>query len=106
MPQADGEVAGFRDAKEWGDRLNEVLMEAARAVKGGGRAVLRLGQGRIGAKTVNYRNEANSVITSCLERYWRIEGEVAERHVSTRRDGVSGDASSALSAELLVLRRR
>jgi hypothetical protein len=54
---------------------------------------------------VNYRNEATSVIKSCLERYWRIEGEIAERYVSDRRD-LGGGGSSSLSAELLVLRRK
>lgn len=106
VPRGAGDAsASYSDSAEWGDRLNEVLLEAARVVKCGGRAVLRLGQGRIGAKAVSYRNEATSVIKSCLERYWRIEGEIAERYVSDRRNG-GGGGSSSLSAELLVLRRK
>jgi hypothetical protein len=101
LPKASN---GLEDVSQWSDSTNEVLLEMARVVKSGGRAVIRVGQGRIGSRTVNYKNEAVGLIDSCLQRFWRVEGSIAERYVS-KPNGRS-DSTAPLSAELLVLRRK
>jgi hypothetical protein len=98
------EKDGPKDISQWSDSTNAVLLEMARVVKSGGRAVVRVGQGRIGAKTVNYRAETEALVGDCLQKFWRIEGSIAERYVS-KANG-RADSSAPLSAELLVLRRK
>jgi len=101
LPQ---ENEGPKDISQWSDSTNAVLLEMARVVKSGGRAVVRVGQGRIGAKTVNYKSETEALVGDCLQKFWRIEGSIAERYVS-KANG-RADSSAPLSAELLVLRRK
>lgn len=93
-----------KDITQWSDNTNAVLLEMARVIKSGGRAVMRVGQGRIGAKTVNYKTEAEALVGDCLQKFWRVEGSIAERYVS-KANG-RADSSAPLSAELLVLRRK
>jgi hypothetical protein len=93
-----------KDITQWSDNTNAVLLEMARVIKSGGRAVMRVGQGRIGAKTFNYKTEAEALVGDCLQKFWRVEGSIAERYVS-KANG-RADSSAPLSAELLVLRRK
>jgi DNA modification methylase len=96
--------SGVRDASGWNDNANELLLEMARVVKPGGRAVVRVGQGRIGSKPVNYRAEIESLINVCLQRFWRVEGAISERYV--RAANARAGQTAPLAAELLVLRRK
>jgi DNA modification methylase len=95
---------GAQDASDWSDGANVVLLEMARVVKSGGRAVVRLGQGRIGSKSVNYRAEVEALVGDCLQRFWRVEGSISERYVKAS-SGRAGQ-TAPLAAELLVLRRK
>lgn len=94
----------MREVSQWSDTANEVLLEMARVVAPGGRAVVRVGQGRIGAKVVNYRTEVQTLVGDCLQRFWRVEGSISERHVKAAHSRAA--QSSPLAAELLVLRRK
>jgi hypothetical protein len=90
--------------EQWRDGANEVLLEMARTVRPGGRLVVRCGQGRLGAKTTNYKREIESVTTECLNGFWRVEGSISERYVDSAQRPRS--RSVAELGELLVLRRR
>lgn len=101
------EPTQIANIEEWQDYLNEVLMELARVVARGGRAVLRMGEGRIGGKRVNYAEALKTVVQSCLAPYWAVEGTIVERHINAA--GVLKGLSKVPSnggSELLVLRRR
>lgn len=93
-----------RDIAEWSDTTNEVLLEMARLVKPGGRAVIRVGQGRIGSRSANFRKELEALVTTCLQRFWRVEGAISERYVKPANS--QAGLTAPLCAELLVLRRR
>jgi hypothetical protein len=98
----------FSQIDQWHGYVNEVLIEMARVVGRGGRAVVRLGSGRIGSKPVNYSEELSIVLSTCLAQFWAVEGTIEERFVRT-----SGEAqkqtpqrSATGAGELVVLRRR
>ncbi len=93
-----------RDLSDWSDQTNELLVEMARVVQPGGRAIVRVGQGRIGSKTVQYRAAVESLLVECLHRFWRIEGSISERYVKSASQ--SAGQTAPLTAELLVLRRK
>jgi hypothetical protein len=94
----------LRDASQWSDGTNALLLEMARVVKPGGRAVVRVGQGRIGSRTVNYRAATEALISECLHRFWRVEGAISERYV--KASAAAPGRSTPLAADLLVLRRK
>lgn len=91
----------------WQDGMSEQLLEAARVVRRGGRAVVRAVTGRIGSKPVNYREQVSQVIQMCVPTYWQVEGTIVERFAKSG-DAVRGaaGASREAAAELVVLRRR
>lgn len=91
-------------ADQWRDMTNGVLLEMARVVKAGGRVVVRTGQGRINGRTINYTRELEQLITSCLQRFWRVEGAIAERYTESSK--VRSDRSGSASDELVILRRK
>lgn len=94
------------DGAAWQGYANEVLVELARVVKRGGRAVIRSGQGRIGSKPINYRAELEALVTGCLGKFWRIEGSISERYVDpTPGSRARAERSGAQAGEILVLRR-
>ncbi len=98
-----------RDLHDWSNQANEVLVEVARVVQSGGRAVVRLGQGRLGSKMVNYGAAVESLVNECLQRFWRVEGSISERHVKSAANAagsIPGSQGAPLTAELLVLRRK
>jgi hypothetical protein len=95
----------LRDLEQWSDSTNAILLEMARVVRSGGRAVVRLSQGRLGAKSVNYRAHAEKLISDCLGRYWRVEGAISERYVKSSAASSPG-RTAPLAADLLVLRRK
>jgi hypothetical protein len=101
LPQ---EISAPQTVEDWRNSANEVLLEMARVVRPGGRLVVRCGQGRIHTKTISYRREFETIVTDCLNRFWRVEGSISERYVGQPRQ--PGSRSSAQSGELLVLRRR
>jgi hypothetical protein len=103
MPKQNPE---WVDSVAWQGYANEVLVELARVVRSGGRAVIRSGQGRIGTKTVNYRTEIEDLVTRCFGKFWRIEGSISERYVDpTPGSRVRAERSGAQAGEILVLRR-
>jgi hypothetical protein len=96
----------FLDVSNWHGYANEILLEMARTVRSGGRVVIRTGQGRIGTKAVNYKTEIEHVISSCLSKFWRVEGSISERYVDPSQGGKArAERSGASAGELLVLRR-
>ncbi len=97
----------FSSVDEWQGYINEVLFEMARLVKRGGRAVVRVGNGRIGSKAVSYREQLATVLDSGFGDYWALEGTLVERHAKSSGliQGASSLAHEA-SAELVVLKRK
>jgi len=90
----------------WKGYLNESLLETARVVRRGGRAVVRVGRGRVGAKPTNYREELTPVLED-LKRYWSVEGTIVERYAKGAGLIKGGEKGSRdTSAELVVLRRK
>lgn len=91
----------------WNGYVNEVLLETARGVRRGGRAVVRVGKGRLGTKPTNYREELLGVVNKCLSQYWTVEGTVVERYAKNA-GLIKGGARVAgdVAAELVVLRRK
>ncbi len=84
----------------WQDGMSEQLLEAARVVRRGGRAVVRVAGGRLGTKPVNYREQVSAVLQSCMPTYWQLEGTIVERYAKSAGPGRD------TAAELLVLRRK
>jgi hypothetical protein len=89
---------------EWKDSANGSLLEMARVVKAGGRVVVRTGQGRINGKAVHYKRELETLIDSCLHRFWRVEGAIAERYTDSTKS--APERGPAPSGELVILRRK
>ncbi len=91
----------------WQDGMSEQLLEAARVVRRGGRAVVRAATGRLGTKPVNYREQVTQVLQSCVPAYWQVEGTIVERYAKSGSAvrGAAGAARDA-AAELVVLRRK
>jgi hypothetical protein len=102
VPDDASSVTG-RDA--WEIQTNQVLVEMARVVRPGGRAIIRAGQGRIAGKAVSFNREVESIVKDCLSRFWRLEGSISERYVGLPKQGTRAAASRS-SGELLVLRRK
>jgi hypothetical protein len=107
-------VAAHREItsiEQWHGYMNEVLLEMARVVARGGKAVVRVGSGRIGSKSVHYSDELSMMLSTCLAPFWHIEGTIEERFVKSRTVGrtasqPSSQRSAAGAGELLVLRRK
>jgi hypothetical protein len=97
----------FSTVEEWQGYINEVMFEMARLVKRGGRAVVRVGNGRIGSKMVSYREQLESVLRGGFGDYWALEGTLVERHAKSSGliKGASPMAAEA-AGELVVLRRK
>lgn len=97
----------FTEVSQWAEHINEVLLEMARVVNKGGRVVARLGQGRIGSKPTNYASELQNVVSSCLAKFWHVEGSISERHVENSPSSKArAKKPSGMQGELVVLRRR
>lgn len=91
---------------EWAGYINETLLETARTVRKGGRAVVRVGRGRLGTKPVNYRDELSSVLPE-LSQYWAVEGTIVERYAKSAGLMKGGSKLAGdVAAELVVLRRK
>ncbi len=93
--------------EEWSEGLSEQLLETARVVRRGGRAVVRVTQGRIGSKPVNYSEQVRQMLKSCLPNYWSLEGSILE-HYAKSSGVIRGGAerSRDVAADLVVLRRK
>jgi hypothetical protein len=91
---------------DWSGYLNETLLETARTVRKGGRAIVRVGRGRLGTKPVNYREELSSVLPE-LSQYWAVEGTIVERYAKSAGLMKGGSKLAGdVAAELVVLRRK
>jgi hypothetical protein len=92
--------------EEWNGYINETLLETARTVRKGGRAVVRVGRGRLGVKPVNYR-EALAAVLPDLSHYWAVEGTIVERYAKSAGLMKGGSKLAGdVAAELVVLRRK
>ena len=92
--------------EEWNGYINETLLETARTVRKGGRAVVRVGRGRLGVKPVNYREALASVLPE-LSQYWAVEGTIVERYAKSAGLMKGGSKLAGdVAAELVVLRRK
>lgn len=89
-----------KSVEAWQDGISEQLLEAARVVCPGGRAVVRTATGRLGSKPVNYREQVSQVLKSCMPAYWQVEGTIVERYAKSTGSGRD------TAAELIVLRRK
>ena len=90
----------------WGGYINETLLETARVVRKGGRAVVRVGRGRLGTKPVNFKDELSSVLPD-LSQYWGVEGTIVERYAKSSGLMKGGTKLAGdVAAELVVLRRK
>jgi hypothetical protein len=98
-------TSALTDLSTWSDTTNQVLLEMARVVGSGGRAVIRTGQGRLGSKPVSFTREIQRMVADCLQRFWRIEGSISERYVGLPKANARAGTGSS-SGELLVLRRK
>ena len=65
--------AVYRSVEEWRGFMNEVLLELARVVRGGGRAVLDLREVRIGSDSVCLDEDIVRLVNEDLARYWQPE---------------------------------
>lgn len=104
--EGENREAPWTSRSEWTGHMNESLLETARVVRRGGRAIVRVGRGRLGAKSTNYCEELSSVLDD-LKRYWSVEGTIVERH-ATGAGLIKGGAKASrdAAAELVVLRRK
>jgi hypothetical protein len=87
--------------------MSEQLLETARAVRRGGRAVVRVLSGRIGSRPVQFKDPLTRVLKECLPGYWQVEGTIIEHYAKASgllRGGA--DRSPGVAAELVVLRRK
>lgn len=92
--------------EEWSGYINETLLETARTVRKGGRAVVRVGRGRLGVKPVNYGETLASVLPD-LSQYWAVEGTIVERYAKSAGLMKGGSKLAGdVAAELVVLRRK
>lgn len=103
------------NVEQWHEYVNEVLLEMARVVARGGRAVIRVGSGRIGSKPINYTDELSVMLSTCLAPFWSIEGTIEERFVKSNNSASSASQPSfqrtsqraaGVAGDLVVLRRR
>jgi hypothetical protein len=97
----------FMSVEAWQGYINEVLLETARLVKRGGRAVVRVGSGRIGSRTVSYREQIEGVLNAGFGEYWALEGTIVERYIKS--SGLLKGAAQGVSdgaGEIVVLRRK
>jgi hypothetical protein len=103
----NGSGQQFSSLESWQEYASEVLVESARVVKRGGRAVVRVGSGRLGNTPVRYRTQLECVLNQGLQSFWSIEGTVIER-LAGQAVGDEGAKPQRVSApgELVVLRRR
>lgn len=106
--QQQGEISTI---EQWHGYMNEVLLEMARVVARGGKAVVRVGSGRIGSKPVHYSDELSVMLSTCLAPFWHIEGTIEERFVKGRNVTRAGSQTSSQRAlagagDLVVLRRK
>ncbi len=91
----------------WQEGLSEQLLETARVVRRGGRAIVRVGQGRIGAKAVSYREQLSAVLRACMPSYWHLEGTIVEHYAKGSGVIKAGpERVKDTAAELVVLRRK
>ena len=105
LPEQRPEIASI---PAWQEHISEVLLETARVVRRGGRAVIRTGNGRLGTKVVNYKEQLAQVLDACLPTYWQVEGTIIEQHVKSSGliKGASDRPYSSGAGELVVLRRK
>jgi hypothetical protein len=102
VPEA---ASGPANLDAWEVQTNQVLVEMARVVRAGGRAIVRTGQGRIAGKAVNFNREVEAMVKDCLQRFWRLEGSISEGYVKLPKPATRAGAAAS-AGELLVLRRK
>lgn len=104
----DGAWSG-QGREEWLEYMNEVLIELARVVKGGRRALLDLGEVRLKDGRETLDELLLSMVEDELGRYWDAEGaiEVKQKHPTLKHCLKPRESSRADRRNVvLVLRRR
>jgi SAM-dependent methyltransferase len=100
-------VFGLQEIDAWTDYMNEVLLEAARVVRSGGRCVLDLKEVKTRDGSICLDEEIMSLVEDNLSRYWDVECILINtpryaklKNCMKERDPAKGEN------RLLVLRRR
>lgn len=99
----------LQTVEQWLDFMNQTLVELARVVKSGGRAVLDLRERRLGQQVLRLDRLLVDMIGSELARFWDAECLVCNvaGHVRGVRLSRTGPSSQLTQSErVLVLRRR
>ncbi len=95
-----------RSVAEWLDFMNEVALELARVVRGGGRAVFDLREVRESGSSVLLDEEILSLVEKNLSRYWEGEGVFVRPVRSEKIKNKVGEREPLKANRILVLRRR
>lgn len=94
---------------DWSEFMNGVLLECARVVKPGGRAVLDLREVQINDTAIYLDDEVLRIAQDELSRYWEAEGVLVHRPQAARiKDSLRSRDHDKLSRSnrMLILRRR
>jgi tRNA G10 N-methylase Trm11 len=96
------------DIDHWKDFLNESLLEIARVLKPGGRAVLEFSEVSDGNECINPDDLVVDMVNENLSRFWDAEGVYIQKlkSVKGRHEQTSEPLYSNKNSRSLVLRRR
>ncbi len=95
--------------EEWKEFMSEFLLEAARVIKGGSRAVFMLRDQVRDGRTISYEEELLSIVRDGFSRYWEAEYTYIQNVRATPSDEETPAIARSRkdsSAKLLVLRRK
>ncbi len=102
-------VMQCQDLDQWKDFMNEVLFEAARVVRPGGRGVFVLRSVRLGTEVVPLDETLSAVVDESLSRYWEPECTVVHKEPTAKLQDALGERDQRKvqqRSRVLVLRRR
>lgn len=97
------------DLPEWLDYMSSVILELARVVRGGGRAVFDLREIRLDGRLIRLDEEITTMVEHALGRYWDVEGIIVHKEKAVKVGSVSKERDPAKDLErsrMVVLRRR
>lgn len=95
--------------EQWREFMNEVLFEAARVVRPGGRAAFVLRSVRLDNRVVALDEELSAIVEESLARYWEPECTVIYKEPSAKLKDAQGERDQRKvhqRSRVLVLRRR
>lgn len=96
------------DLDNWKDFLNESLLEMARVLRPGGRAILDFSSIKAGNETIYPDDIVTDIINESLSKFWEAEGVYLQKTKCSKvRNEQKSDANSLnKNSRSLVLRRR